>query len=76
MTIQLENGWVQWDWQIGTFRAEINGVITGNFTGDIMTAAELAARLLPETVLTPEQITELELEKSMLTAEETEQWVQ
>jgi hypothetical protein len=64
MTIQLENGWAQWDWQIGTFRADINGEIYGKFTGDIMTAAELSVRLLPETALTQEQIAELELEKS------------
>jgi len=66
MTIQLENGWAQWDWQIGTFRAFISGVIYGNSTGDINTAAELAAMLLPDTVLTAEQIAELEDEKAAL----------
>lgn len=41
MTIQIENGWVQYDNQIGTFRGERNGVIYGEYTGEFSTAINL-----------------------------------
>lgn len=35
--IEIEGGWAQWDYQIGTYRAEVNGVIYGTYTGEIET---------------------------------------
>lgn len=62
MTILLDDGWAEWDWQLGTFRAQINNNITGKYTGDINTVEELAIRIFP-TILTAEQILELNKEK-------------
>jgi hypothetical protein len=53
MTIKLENGWVQWDGQIGTYRAEINGTIYGTHTGHLTTVEELQAAI-------PVELTEAE----------------
>lgn len=44
--IAIPGGWAQWDYQIGTFRAEVDGVVHGAFTGDIGTVEALAAVLL------------------------------
>jgi hypothetical protein len=59
--IKLTNGWVQWDNQIGTFRAELEGVLYGVFTGDIETVSDLKDRTGIE--LTIEQENDLLAEK-------------
>lgn len=41
MTIQIENGWLQYDNQIGTFRGEVSGVTYGNYTNEFSTAESL-----------------------------------
>lgn len=58
--IVLSNGWAQWDYQIGTFRAMVGDVIYGKYTDDLPNAIDLA-RFVP---LTSEQIDDLQAEKS------------
>lgn len=41
--IPLPNGWLQWDYQIATFRGEIDGRIFGGFGGEFTTPQDLAA---------------------------------
>lgn len=61
MTIELENGWAQWDYQIGTFRAEIGSDVYGLFTGDIATPDDLETAI--GITLTQSQKDELAAEK-------------
>lgn len=35
--IEIPGGWAQWDQQIGTYRAEVNGIVYGTYTGEIET---------------------------------------
>jgi hypothetical protein len=44
--IAIPNGWAQYDYQIGTFRAQVGDTLIGEFTGHIPTADALAALLL------------------------------
>lgn len=57
--ILFDGGWAQWDYQIGTFRAEFDGVIYGVYTGEYPTAAALSA-VIP---LSTDQAAELEAER-------------
>ncbi len=57
--ICLTNGWAQWDYQIGTFRAMVGDVIYGKFTNDLPSATDLAGLIQ----LTDEQVMQLEIEK-------------
>ena len=57
MTIEIDGGYAQWDYQIGTFRADIGGVVYGLYTADIMHPTEFPF------VLTDEQIAALLQEK-------------
>jgi len=59
--IEIKNGWAQWDAQIGTFRAEIDGVVYGTFTGSMPTASDLSDAL--PSPLTSKQIIALSEEK-------------
>jgi hypothetical protein len=34
--IGVPGGWAQWDQMIGTYRAEVNGVLIGTFTGEFL----------------------------------------
>jgi hypothetical protein len=43
--IGVTGGWAQWDQMIGTFRADVNGTVIGNYTGEISTLAELEGLL-------------------------------
>ena len=53
--------WLQWDWQIGTFRGEKDGVIYGEFTGEHSTAESLVAAM--GVTLTDEQLADLKAER-------------
>ena len=44
--IPISGGWAQWDYQLGTFRADIFGRVYGSFTGDIPTLKDLEDILL------------------------------
>jgi hypothetical protein len=70
--MKLTNGWYQYDDQIGTYRAEVNGVIYGLFTNDIQTIDELKLRLPPKAAseITEEEVLELRLQKGEITFEE------
>ena len=61
MTIQIENGWLQYDNQIGTFRGERNGVIYGTYTNEFETAEELVSAI--DVTLSQNEISDLEHEK-------------
>ena len=61
--IAIEGGWAQWDYQIGTYRAEVNGVVYGVFTDEIGTVNELEAILGVEFSEQDQQ--DLEAEKSV-----------
>lgn len=53
--ITFSGGWAQWDYQIKTFRGEKNGVLHGKYSGEFVTAQEIAddmALTLSETELT------------------------
>jgi hypothetical protein len=39
--IEIPGGWAQYDYQIGTYRAEVNGVIYGTYTNEIATIEHL-----------------------------------
>jgi hypothetical protein len=61
--IAIEGGWAQWDYQIGTYRAEVNGVIYGVFTDEISTVNEFEAILGVE--FSEQDRQDLEAEKSV-----------
>jgi hypothetical protein len=54
--------WLQWDWQIGTFRGEKDGVIYGEYTGEHITAESLIHEM--GVTLTEEQLADLKAEKT------------
>lgn len=60
--ISIPNGWAQWDQAIGTYRAEKDGVVYGNYTGEIETIAQLEAVLGLE--FTDGEVADLESEKT------------
>lgn len=39
-----ENDWIQWDNQIKTFRAQINGILYGKYSYEFSTLAEIVAQ--------------------------------
>jgi len=64
--------YAQWDYQLGTFRAEVGGVVYGTYTGEFTTAAALlAAAGLP-----PEMADELEAQKVAADARAAEEAAQ
>ena len=52
-----ETDWIQWDYQIKTFRAEINGIIYGKYSYEFETLESIISFLNIE--LNQEQIDEL-----------------
>lgn len=54
--------WLQWDWQIGTFRGEKDGIVYGLFTDEHPTAESLIAAM--GVALTDEQLADLQAEKA------------
>lgn len=61
MTIEIENGWLQYDNQIGTFRGMKDGVLYGTFTNEITTAQALADAM--GVILSAQELSELQAEK-------------
>jgi len=62
MTLEILNGWMQYDNQIGTFRGEKDGVIYGTYTNEITTAQALADAMGVE--LTEQELADLQAEKA------------
>jgi hypothetical protein len=59
--INIKNGWLQYDNQIGTFRGERNGVVYGAFTGEFSTAEDLLIAM--DVTLTEQELIDLKAEK-------------
>jgi hypothetical protein len=64
MTIQIENGWLQYDYQLGTFRGEHNGLIYGNYSNEHETAFSLVDAM--DVELTEQELADLQSEKVQL----------
>lgn len=56
-----DSTWLQWDWQIGTFRGEKDGVIFGAYTDEHQTAESLVEAMGVE--LSVEQMADLKAER-------------
>lgn len=59
--IKIENGWMQYDHQIGTFRGEKSGTVYGLYTGEIETAQALVDAM--GVTLTEQELADLKAEK-------------
>lgn len=60
--ITFANGWAQWDYQIGTFRAQVDGVIYGTVARQYLTVEALSAAC--GVAFDPEQVSDLMAEKA------------
>lgn len=63
MSIEIKNGWMQYDNQVGTFRGVCDGVVYGTYTDEIITAQALADAM--GVSLTETQLADLEAEKGV-----------
>lgn len=60
--LTLSNGWVQWDYQLSTFRGELDGKLFGVFGGEYLTAADWVAA--SGMSLNPDEVAALDAEKT------------
>ena len=64
--IGIPGGWAQWDQMIGTFRAEVNGVLIGTYTGEYLSLAAFEVALVGlGIVLNAQDKNDLAHEKSL-----------
>jgi hypothetical protein len=59
--VMLDGGWLQWDYQLGTFRGQANGITYGVFGGQFTAASDIAAAIGES--LSQEHLDELEVER-------------
>jgi hypothetical protein len=59
--INLADGWVQYDNQIGTFRGQKNGLVYGSFTGEFTEAEHLLDAM--DVILDDQELNDLKNEK-------------
>lgn len=65
--------YAQWDYQLGTFRAEVDGVVYGRFTGEFLHASDLLAAAGLPAELAPSLEAEKAAWESTRPAEEEKQ---